>query len=109
MVPATCVPCPLSSRADCPLRMQFFPLTALRSGCARSMPLSMTATLTVEASRVVVVDAAPRRRTHGGAVAAGAQGPVPGVCLLRAGVLEIAVGAAGPRAGLGAVSAGPTA
>ena len=47
------------------------------------MPLSMTATLTVEASRVVVVVAAPRRRTPVGALSPAAMGTVPIVCSVR--------------------------
>ena len=62
------------------------------------MPESMTATFDVEASRTVVVVAAPRRRTPGGAVSPALIGTTPIVCRTRSAEMKATSGSARMRA-----------
>ena len=83
IVPATCVPWPLSSCALAPGVMQFVPATALRSGLARSMPVSMTATAALDASCVVFAVAASMRLMPLGTVSPSASGAVSSAVIVR--------------------------
>src|SRR6187200_1521950 len=65
MMPATCVPWPLSSAAGVPGLTQLVPWRASRSELARSTPVSSTATGAPPEARTEVAVAAPMRRTPG--------------------------------------------
>ena len=94
IVPATWVPCPLSSCVLPPGVMQFVPGTALRSGLARSTPESMTATAAVEVSCVVSAVAASMRLMPLGTVSPAASGAVSSAVIVRSALTETTCGSA---------------
>jgi hypothetical protein len=87
----------LSSLAGDPGLTQFVPLVALRSGWVRSMPVSITATLTELASRAVPPDTACIRATPVGTVSPAASA-VAVACTSRSGVTEATSGSRWRRA-----------
>ena len=85
MIPATLVPCPLSSWAAVPLLMQLMPLTAFRSELLRSIPVSSTATPTPLEAWTWLSVAAPIRRRPTGSVSPGASADQPAAVKVTSG------------------------
>jgi hypothetical protein len=92
IVPATWVPCPLSSSALVPGLTQSVPLAAFRSAWPSWMPVSITATFAPLACRTAVLVAAPIRRTPVGAVSPDANGSDASACTVRSGLTNATSG-----------------
>src|SRR3954464_6235558 len=84
-IPATFVPCPLSSFAGADVEMQFLPDTASMSGFARSTPVSSTATAGVAATCACVSEAACTRRMPGGTVSPASTGCIDAALTVTSG------------------------